>query len=222
MPLIYKKELNPQGLTGIWQIVENEAFFLERVHLYAKEEEQLKAIKGFRRLEWLSCRHLIHELSERDIRGAILKDPFGKPFLEESLWDISMSHSHGKAAVIAAPCIVGVDIQKIVPRISHLASKFVHESEMSIISQNNFNIESMHVVWGAKESLFKAYGKGNIDFKKDLRIEHFDFQPAGGEFKCEVLNKHFTHQFNGYYEQLDDFIFVYIMEDQNLIAFNGK
>jgi 4'-phosphopantetheinyl transferase len=219
MPLIYKKELSPQGLTGIWQIEEIEEFFLQKVILYPQETEQLNAIKGFRRLEWLACRHLIHELSERDIRGAILKDPFGKPFLEESLWEISMSHSHGKAAVIAAPCLVGVDIQKIVPRITHLASKFIHEDEKLSIRDSAFSIEAMHVIWGAKESLFKAYGKGNIDFKRDLRVHHFDFHPSGGKFKCEVLNKHFTHQFDGYYEQIDDFIFVHILEELGLIAF---
>jgi len=219
MPLVYKSEIYPQGLVGLWKIEEDENFFLDKIALYPGEDQQLQLIKGFRRLEWLACRHLVHLLSDRTIRGAILKDHFGKPFLENSAWEISMSHSGGLAAVIAAPCFVGVDIQQIVPRITHLAPKFVHEEEQSIIDQTTHEIEATHVIWGLKESLYKAYGKGNIDFKKDLRVLHFDYGEAGGEFECFLLNHHFKHNFKGHYQKIDDFIFVYIIEDLNLIAF---
>lgn len=220
MPLIYKKEIFPQGLIGIWEIEEDESFFLNHVALHPGEGSQLSAIKGFRRLEWLACRHLVHMLSERDIRGAILKDQYGKPFLENSAWDISMSHSGGLAAVIAAPLMVGVDIQKLVPRIKNLAPKFVHESENPIIASADTEIEATHVIWGVKESLYKAYGKGNIDFKRDLRVLPFDYNPEGAELECQVLNQNFTHNFRGHYEKINDFIFVYIIEDIALIAFN--
>lgn len=221
MPLLYKREIYPQGLIGIWKIEEDEDFFLDQIGLYPGEDQQLQVIKGFRRLEWLACRHLVHLLSDRNIRGAIFKDPFGKPFLENSAWDISMSHSGGLAAVIAAPCVVGIDIQQIVQRITHLAPKFVHEEEQSILDKTNYNVEAAHVIWGVKESLYKAYGKGNIDFKKDLRIEHFDYQDSGGDLDCCVLNHHFTHNFKGHYQKIEDFIFVYIIEDLNLIAFHN-
>jgi hypothetical protein len=28
----------------------------------------------------------------------------------------------------------------------------------------------MHLIWGAKEVMFKIYGKGKVDFKTDLKV----------------------------------------------------
>ena len=219
MPLTLKKTLEPEGLLGIWDIKEDESYFLEALDLYPGEDRQLEQIKGFRRLEWLACRHLVHFLSGRQIRGAILKDKFGKPFLEESTWEISMSHSGGKAAVIAAPYLVGVDIQNIVPRISTLAPRFCNREELDGIQASVNPIEAAHVIWGAKESLYKIYGKGKIDFRKDLAVYPFDYDPNGGQLQCKVLNHNFIHKFYGEYTKIDNFIFVYIQEDSSPIPF---
>lgn len=221
MPLILKEKLHPEGLIGIWEIHEDESFFLNELELYPGEGRQLKEIKGYRRLEWLACRHLVHVLSGRKIRGAILKDKFGKPFLEESEWHISMSHSGGRAAVIAAPYLVGVDIQTIVPRILKLAPRFSNKEELNCIEIAENSVEVAHIIWGAKESLFKVYGKGQIDFRKDLSVHPFEYAHNGGLFQCHVLNHNFTHTFFGKYYKMKNFIFVYIQEDTSPIPFKS-
>lgn len=217
MPLVYKKQLKPEGLIGIWKIEEDEAFFLKQLSLFPKELLQLEMIKGFRRVEWLASRHLLHVLSDRNTRGAVIKDNYGKPYLEQSKWHVSMSHSNRLAAVIASPLLVGVDIQKIVPRITHIAHRWLHQSELDLIHNSDNPIEVAHVLWGAKESLFKAYGKGQLDFTRDLRVEPFEYNPEGGHFVCNISNQNKNDKFSGTYELIEDNVFVHIVE----IVFNN-
>ena len=115
LPLQLHKGIEPQGELGIWKIAESEEYFLDLLDLTPIEKVQVSRIKGRRRLEWLASRWLIHKMSGRHVRGAVLKDEFGKPHLINSKWKISISHSDHKAAVIASPYLVGIDIQKIVP-----------------------------------------------------------------------------------------------------------
>ena len=114
MPLVYHKDLIKKSEIGIWRIEEDEAFFSKQLELVEEEAEQLSKIKGGRRVEWLASRYLLHKMSGRSIRGAFLKDKYGKPHLENSRFEVSISHSNHMVAVIAAPFSIGIDIQKVV------------------------------------------------------------------------------------------------------------
>ncbi|NJL76372.1 MAG: 4'-phosphopantetheinyl transferase superfamily protein [Saprospiraceae bacterium] len=164
MPLLFKKNVVPSGLLGIWAIEESEDYFREQLVWSDQEIEQLQRMPHpTRRIEWLASRYLLHHLSGRTIRGACLKDAYGKPYLENSPFHISISHSNKLAAVMAAPHLVGVDVQLVVPKIERIASKFLGQAEMDSI-QSAHKIEHLHVYWGAKEALFKAYGKKELNF----------------------------------------------------------
>ena len=174
MPILLHKDIEPEGEIGIWKINESESWFRENLDLYKAEETELSEIKGEgKRKEWLASRWLLHEMSGREIRGACLKDAFGKPILKDSQYEISLSHSNQVAAVLASPNPCGVDIQLKVEKITRLAHKFVNESEKKWIDPNNI-IEELHLIWGAKEALYKTYSKGKVDFIEDLLIESVD------------------------------------------------
>ena len=121
MPLQFHRYLQPEGELGLWKIEESEVYFLEQLNLTPIEEDYIVQLKGRRRLEWLAGRLLLHRMSGRETRGACIKDEFGKPHLEGSAYEISISHSRELAAVVAAPRNVGVDIQKLVAKIERLA-----------------------------------------------------------------------------------------------------
>ena len=116
MALFLHKKIEPQGEIGIWEITENETFFTNQVILFPEEQEQLGKIKGRKRQEWLATRFLVHYMSGRDQRLPFIKDEFGKPHLQGSDFQISISHSHGMAAAIAAPYAVGIDIQFLIEK----------------------------------------------------------------------------------------------------------
>lgn len=173
MPIIDQRPLVPEGTLGLWQIEEAEDWFLDKIHLSAAEQAQLKQIRGRRRVEWLAVRQLVHDLSGRDERGPLVKDDFGKPHLENSDWQISVSHSGDLAAAIAAPNAVGVDIQRIVAKIGRLKHKFLSEQELATLTEANA-IERLHVYWCIKEALYKAYGRRELDFCRHLQVGPFE------------------------------------------------
>ncbi len=212
MPIIFQKEFLPDGELGLWKIEENESYFLEKLDLSDVELEFLSTIKGHRKLEWLAGRYLVHYLSGRDVRALCLKDEFGKPYLKNSLYDISISHSREIAAVIAAPRLVGVDIQKVVEKIERIAEKFMRREELESL-QAHSRLDHLHVYWGAKESLYKAYGRKQLDFKDHILIEPFYYEEFGGVCKGYVFKDDFEGSFNIHYQKMNDYILVSALED---------
>lgn len=210
MPILQQRILHRKAELGIWKIEEPEDWFLQNMILHPSELEQLANIKGNKRREWLAVRYLLHYLSGRKKRGALLKDEWGKPFLDQSSFHISISHSHHKAAVISAPELCGIDIQKIVPKIRRIQGKFMNKIEIEALS-NDHKLAQMHVVWGAKEALFKAYGKKKVDFKKDLQILPFDYKEEGDIIQGYVLKGKKQQHYTIHYEMINDFMLVYAM-----------
>ena len=210
MSLLHHRHLLPEGELGIWNLEEEESFFLQRLDLFPEERVQIDQMKGRRRLEWLAGRYLLHYMSGREIRGACLKDEYGKPHLENSLYQISISHSHERVAVAAAPMGIGVDIQFLVEKIERIAFKFMREEEMDSLLPAT-RLLHLHVYWGAKEALYKAYGRREIDFRLNLHITPFQFSPEGGNTLGWIRKEAFIQQFEVYYEWMDEYVLVWAL-----------
>ncbi|MDX1665823.1 MAG: 4'-phosphopantetheinyl transferase superfamily protein [Saprospiraceae bacterium] len=208
MPLILHKELQPAGELGIWRIEEPEAWFRQKLELSRTEQQQFEKLKGRRRVEWLAVRKLVHRMSGREKRGSFLKDEYGKPHLEDSPFDISISHSANLAAAIAAPFSVGIDIQVIVAKIGRLAPRYMRSEELESLKDDH-RIEHMHVYWGAKEALYKAYGRRELDFCQNILIKPFPYDPRGGLIRGRIKLTKLELHYEGRYERMDDYILVY-------------
>lgn len=198
MPLFLHQHILSETELGIWEIEEKEQWFLDQLFLYPKEVEQLSVIKGLKRVEWLAVRHLVHQMSGRKKRGAFLKDEYGKPFLQDSTYFISISHSAGMAAAIASQTINGIDIQKVVPKMENIAPKFMRKEELASLQEEK-RLEQIHVYWGAKECLYKAYGRRQLDFRQHIWIQNFIFDPQGGICKGMVKKGELEMNFLIYY-----------------------
>lgn len=208
MPIILHQHIEADTELGVWRIEEPEAWFLDRLDLRPEEQQQLQRIRGRRRVEWLAVRQLVHQMSGREQRGAFLKDEYGKPHLESSSHHISISHSHELAAAIAAPVAAGVDIQFLVPRIGRLAHKFLRPEELASLRPHN-RIEHLHVYWGAKEALYKAYGRRALDFRSHIHITPFSYDARGGHFKGRVVKENYEAWFELHYSLRGDYMLVY-------------
>lgn len=207
MPIILHKNIEPKGEVGVWKIEEEEGWFKERLDLYPEERNALSLIKGEgKRKEWLASRWLLHEMSGREVRAACLKDAFGKPHLNNSNYEISLSHSDHVAAVVASPNPCGIDIQIKVDKITRLADKFLNEQEKQWIDTDHI-IEDLHLVWGAKEALYKTYSKGKVDFINDLRIIDVD---KNNKIATGVITKLNQLQCTLHYEWIKTYLLVYV------------
>lgn len=176
MPLIFHEQNTsltdaPRRELGLWRIDESEEILRENLKLHSKEIQQLAGIKGEgRRREFLAARNLLHLMSGRKDRGALIKDEFGKPHLESSSHHISISHTEDISAAVAHPRACGVDVQVFVNKIARLAPRFMNEAELNHLTDAN-RLIFQHLVWGAKEAIYKAYGRREIDFRDHLFVE---------------------------------------------------
>jgi len=212
MPIFYQKQILPQGELGIWKITETENYFLERLKIDDVEQLQFDQLKGRKRIEWLASRWLLHKMSGRIDRGACLKDDFGKPFLVDSNFHISISHSHDLVSVMASPLNIGVDIQFIVEKIGRLAHKFLSDDEFESLSPSQ-RIEHLHVYWGAKEALYKAYGRKMLDFKQHIHVGPFELNPSGeGKIKAAIRKDSYSNSFIVHYQKFGNYFLVYCVE----------
>ncbi len=209
MPIVEKRSLPGGGVLGVWHICEPDTYFESRMKPNGEEDGHLGLLKGKRRTEWLASRWLLHILSEREVRGPVTKDEFGKPHLRDSDWHISLSHTREYAAVIAAPFLVGIDIQIRVDKIVRIGPKFLSADEFANVRKHEV-IPCMHVYWGAKESLYKAYGRRALDFREDIQIADFDMtndKTTGKIARAEL-------SFDIYFDVSEAFILVYALNNK--------
>lgn len=175
MPLVLQVSLFADmasgGSLGVWRIDETEAELRRQLVLSAAEASQLTTIKGQgRRREFLAARQLLHQLSGRAERGSLVKDTHGKPSLAGSAFQVSISHTHQYSAAVGhvQPC--GVDIQLFVTKINRIAPRFMSPRETVFLTDAN-RLIFQHLVWSAKEAIYKCYGRREIDFRQHLLID---------------------------------------------------
>lgn len=212
MALLTYKEVDSQTVLGIWKVEESDHFFEGDLHLFAEEQRELSLLKGRKRTEWLSSRYLLHKLSKATDRHPCLKDDFGKPYLQYFERFISLSHSSEYTAALIADRVCGIDVQVIVPKISRIVSKFIRDDEFAFIPDTSNDILYYHAVWGAKESMYKAYGKRGLDFKKDMRVLDFEILKDDFSFTGKVSKDHIDDHYQIFCQIINSIILVYAIQ----------
>lgn len=208
MPLISHQTITNQISLGVWDTTEDIGFFINALNLTVAELDFVTDLKTHRQREWLSSRFLCHFLLESKTRVPIIKDGFGKPYLENLQNYLSISHSKEKTAVIIADKPVGIDIQKHVDRINIIQHKFISESEKQQIDEEHL-IQSYHLFWGAKESMYKAYGKKELDFKTHMHVYPFKYFQEKIEFKGWLEKEKIAQQYLLHADKIEDYYLVY-------------
>jgi len=199
------------GRLAIWHAEEDVAFFRNHLNIYPMEETEIKELHGRKLKEWYSSRFLLNEIMPCPVRPACIKDEYGKPYLLTSDKKISISHSGEYAAVIISELDSGIDIQMIVPKISRIAPKFIEDEAWNFIPEFD-NILYLHAIWGAKECMYKAYGRRRLDFRRDMKIKPFVFDAEGFYFEGSVQKDNYFKRFTLFCKQIDTLILVYAIE----------
>jgi len=189
MSIIYKKHTVNGDRVAAWKITEPEEFFIDNLQWTNDEKSILDKLRNRRRIEWLSSRYLICQLCNLPDSSYIRKNKFGKPTIKDSNLHISLSHSHDMVAAIVSDKDVGVDIQKYVSKINRIAHKYLNMEELHSIPEKHM-IDAFHIIWGAKECLYKAYGRKRISYMDHIRID------ISNLLKHKVLPDHL--RFTGY------------------------
>ena len=189
-----------------WKIEEEESFFLEKA-TFLDQNEVRQYSNAQNRIQWLAGKLLMHSFFDETTFKTIKKDDLGKPHSVKNDFFLSISHTDKLVGMVVSDKNVGIDIQKFNPKLLKIASKFINEKDLDEIRHSNLNIhEKILVQWSTKEALFKAYGKGQLDFRKNLILNwDHDFKHEGGKFEA-IISK---NNQNLHYEVL----YCYIFED---------
>lgn len=206
MPLLLLLHPFPNATFGLWQIAEEEAFFRAGLPLIAEERTELERLKGLRRLEYLASRWLLHHLTGSPERLPLAKDAFSKPFfLEKPDLFCSLSHSQGVVGALLSGENCGCDIQVGVEKMARLAPKFLGENEMRFVENHppGLRLDVQHIFWTAKESLYKAYGLKQLDFRANLYLDPFEWDGRQGQSTGRVVKHPVRQEYRLHFEKMD-------------------
>jgi phosphopantetheinyl transferase len=198
---------------GIWNITEDTGQLLQHLNLSDTEQRLLHMFKTeLRQKQWLSYRRLIRELISPQ-RYPVHYDESGKPYLAGSEWNISVTHTENYAGVIISRDVkVGIDMEKLKPRIDRVKEKFLSEEELSAIPQEK-KLEYLTLAWCAKEAVYKLHGWRNLDFRKNIRVQ-FPSHEGTSIFYCKVSLPAGNFNSKLFYEMKDDLVIVWAIEDK--------
>jgi glycosyltransferase involved in cell wall biosynthesis/4'-phosphopantetheinyl transferase EntD len=169
VPLYLKKQIL-HHIVAVWHVTEQEDFFLPKLVFSPTETTEFSLLKGKKRVEWLASRYLLHLLLDKEERVFWEKDEFGKPFLPKNDIFFNISHSGEMVAVIIGEQTVGIDIQVFTPKMERVARKFMSEKDISALPKEQL-LDFLHIYWAAKEALYKAYSRRELDFKEHIFVD---------------------------------------------------
>ncbi|MFD2529422.1 4'-phosphopantetheinyl transferase family protein [Polaribacter marinaquae] len=175
MPLYKSLTVNNNTKVLIWKIDESFNELNKNVLLTPKSRTRLESMKSdLHQKGFLSVRHLLKEVGYRD--EDLMYDEFGKPHLKDGKY-ISITHSFTFSGLIISDKLhVGIDIEMQRDKILKIAHKFTPIEEYKTIANHDALVSKLTIVWGAKESLYKIYGKKKLLFLHNIYIEDFKFE----------------------------------------------
>lgn len=208
MPVKFREMINSHTEIGVWEITEDIDSLLCELHLNNHEQEIYNTfVNEQRKKQWLSYRRLFQQIL-KNITVNIEYDENRKPYIRNHPSHISVSHAgEYSAVIISEDQKVGIDIEKISPRIEKIADRFVHPNEIHLLNVPR-RLEKLHLVWGAKEALYKVYGKRKLDFQQNIIIENFQVKESGSFYG--MVNKNGDKiRAEMHYRFLDGYSLVY-------------
>jgi 4'-phosphopantetheinyl transferase EntD len=168
MPLFYQHYINETTRLGIWRIGEDEAFFLKRVPLKRDVSHPLK------KLQHLAGRYLLTELFPDFPLAEILIADTRKPYLPDEQYHFSISHCGiFAAAIVSTRHRVGIDVEQASPGIERIREKFLSAAELALayddVDRTGHRLRQLTLLWSAKESIFKWYSLGGVNFREQIQ-----------------------------------------------------
>ncbi len=170
MPLFYQQNINPVTRLAVWQITEDEEFFIDQVPL------QREITHPHKRLQHLAGRLLLKKMFPDFPYELIRIADTRKPFLPDEQYHFSISHAgDAAAAIISKDHRVGIDVEWRAAKVMKVLHKFLGADELALLKGMQPH-QSETLFWSVKETLFKWHGDGALDFREHMHI--LDYKPG--------------------------------------------
>ena len=200
MPIFFQQQINDTTRLGIWKIEEPEAYFENNVPV------KQQVTHPHKRLQHLAGRFLLPYLYPAFPYRLILVADTKKPFLANEEYHFSISHCGDyAAAIVSKSSRVGIDIEIPTPKMEKIAPKFLNQHEQECFGMTD--IRQLTLLWSAKESVFKWYGEGQVDFSDHIRL-------GKNKHSQHLIDCHFTKtnaDLQIEYKLFDDIVLTWVM-----------
>ena len=167
-----------------WHITEGESELIKNLNFPNFFKLKFQKIKSIQKKKQYLAVHKILRSLKIDL-NSLYYDENGRPLLKNGDY-ISISHSYNYCGVITGNKKVGLDIEKLRPKILDVSSKFLSKSEELLMEKN---IKNLTKVWTVKESLFKAFGQSGISFKNNIIINEINSEFTRGKASIQFEKK---------------------------------
>lgn len=203
MKLVKEVELEDEELQIVLGLITNDVETMSNEYeIKPHEYEKFKKISNLtKKKEWLGARILAElTLSKRVFVDYKLN---GAPILLGESKKVSFSHGFPYVGIaFSVNNNVGIDVQEIKPMVLRIKSKFLNNDELLFCGDD---LKKLTLFWSAKETLFKLYQDGEVDFKKHLSVEFINNQTMMGHFN----NNKTTFSTRLYWFQEQNHVVVY-------------
>ncbi len=209
MALYLKKELEGKAILAVWQLTETEQELIELSSTPSDEMEEISFISSESlRKQRLAVRALLNELFEEKVY--LSHHDNGKPYLENSVTNISITHTHNYVAVILDDNEnVGIDIEDLSRDFSAVEKKALSQDEIDDLDSSKKN-EQLAIYWCAKEAIFKRLSQYKVDFIEQIEIEKFRLR-GEGELEATFIDKDgYEEEFDLEYMTFDNHVLVWV------------
>ncbi|HOZ69594.1 MAG TPA: 4'-phosphopantetheinyl transferase superfamily protein [Chitinophagaceae bacterium] len=180
MPVFFQQQINESTRLGVWKIEETEAFFRGNVPIHRDVTHPKK------RLQHLAGRFLLQYLFPDFPYEQIRIADTRKPYLPDERYHFSISHCGDyAAAIVSRTHRVGVDVEETEDRILRIKDKFMSAKEQSLFIPDPFtpDYRLLTLLWSAKESVYKWYGAGEVDFRRHILLSELDV--TDNKLRCD-------------------------------------
>ena len=166
MPLILK-ETTDQASYACWETTEDLLFFEENLSYRSP------ANNPQRKIQQMSARMALFQLDTQFPFTNVQENQNGKPILKDGSLEFSLTHSRKiAAAILSSSYKVGIDVEKIDPRVLRVEHKFLNPEELKRVSDDQEKrVSEITLMWTIKETVFKCFGKNAVDFSDDILIK---------------------------------------------------
>lgn len=189
MPLLFHKDIE-NGEIGLWEISEAPEELEQLAGLSPADSMTYSCISALhRKKEWLATRALLNELTGETMLIKYQND--GKPYFENSKYQISISHTTGFVAIMLHQFnLPGIDIELASRQVSRVASRFLSPEEFDICHEvPEFSNRKLLLHWCAKEAIFKMIPFSDIEFSTDIQIKLNDSIQDSGSLQGLFIGK---------------------------------
>jgi len=205
VPIFFQQQINDSTRLGIWKIEETEEFFKANV------PQHRDVTHPHKRLQHLAGRFLLQYLFPDFPYELIKIADTRKPFLPDEQYHFSISHCGDyAAAIVSKGKRVGIDVEIPTEKISKIMYKFLSAKEheqFHLIQPDKDRIPFSTLLWSAKESVFKWYGSGGVDFRREIQLKK---QHEGNETIESFFSKNSTELII-HYRHFEHLVLAWVM-----------